>query len=422
MKNSITFPGFNECFKRLMSEQKLAEAVNLIHMLARQATDSGKFKGEILRLPELDAALIQIAELMRPQFPPAAAAGSAHACLVTEVYRTGGHRAILNSVCEEIPSHVIFTDVFDLVMTGKVSLQGLITPKALSSTTLNVDTLIEKVRGTVNLLNALSPKRIWLFNHHSDVVAILAAIIFDCGRRSVFVHHGDHDPALGATIGFPAHFDMTDELLENCASIGLSPSRLALHTRPAGHRAPAVESDLVVATAGSINKFIGSMRGMQYPEVVRTILQHPRVSDFHHVGEVPEPYVAEFKAFLASSGIDPERMKFAGQVPRVSDHLLSVGANVYLSSFPLGAGTTTAEVQSAGIPVVHFDPSQDEKPLCAIASVYASPELMWSQLQAIHPILDRVAEHWDSFSDCAHRKYAESFSREALISQLEVLR
>ncbi len=51
MKNSITFPGFVECFQRLMSERKHAEAVNLIHMLARQATDSGKFKGEILRLP-----------------------------------------------------------------------------------------------------------------------------------------------------------------------------------------------------------------------------------------------------------------------------------------------------------------------------------------------------------------------------------
>lgn len=422
MKNSITFPGFVECFQRLMSERKHAEAVNLIHMLARQATDSGKFKGEILRLPELDAALIEIANLMRPLFPPAPAAGSEHVCLVTEVYKTGGHRTILNSVCEEIPSHVIFTDVFDLVMAGKVSLQGLVTPKALSSITLNPDTLLEKVRGTVNLLNSLSPKRVWLFNHHSDVVAILAALVFDGGRRSVFVHHGDHDPALGATISFPVHFDMTDELLENCASIGLKPSRLALHTRPASHRAPAIESDLVVATAGSINKFMGSMRGIQYPEVVRTILQHPRVTDFHHIGEVPAPYVAEFKAFLASAGIDPERMKFAGQVPRVSDHLLSVGANVYLSSFPLGAGTTSAEVQSAGIPVIHFDPSQDEKPLCAIASVYASPELMWSELKSLHPIVDRVTGHWKSFSDAACQKYLDSFSRKALLSQLEVLR
>ena len=423
MKNSLSINGFNDKFERLMSEGCLAEAVNLICNVAHQMTASAKFKGVSLRLPELDSGLVRIANLMRPEFAAASAPRAEHACLVTEVYMTGGHRTVLNSVCEEIPSHVIFTDLFDRIAAGNNRLQGLITAKALSSVTLNSDSVIQKVRSTVHLLNALSPKRVWIFNHHEDAIVLLAALIFDFGRRSVFVHHCDHDPALGATIKFPVHLDFTEEMLQNCASIGLEPLPLALYTPSARQRVAYAGGDLVVATAGSLKKFTGSLWGMQYRDVVRTVLQHPRVTAFHHIGAVRDEYIAEFRAYLESSGLDPERMIFAGQVPRVSDYILSVGAQVYLSSFPLGAGATTAEVQSAGLPVIYyFDPNQQEMPLGAIASIYASPQLEWHELSDLHPALDLVVEHWSVYSDAAQCKYAESSSPEVFRKQIEGLR
>jgi hypothetical protein len=422
MKNSLSISGFNDQFEQLMSQSRLAEAVNLICIAAQQTMTSGEFRGVCLRLPELDSGLVRIANLMRPEFAAAPAPRAEHTCLVTEVYVTGGHRTILNSVVEEIPSHVIFTDLFDGITAGKTKLRGLISAKALSSITLNSDDFIQKVRSAVHLLNALSPKRVWIFNHHQDAIVLLAALIFDGGRRSVFVHHCDHDPALGATIKFPVHLDLTEELLQNCASIGLEPLPLAIYTPSARQRVAHAGGDLVVASAGSFKKFNGSLRGMQYRDVVRVVLQHPRVTTFHHIGAVSEPYIAEFRAYLESSGLDPQRMKFAGEVPRVSDYVLSVGAQVYLSSFPLGAGATTAEVQSAGLPVIYFDPNQQEMPLCSIASVYASPQLEWRELSDIHPALDQVVEHWSLYSDAAQRKYAESSSREVFLKQLESLR
>lgn len=359
---------------------------------------------------------------MRSEFPAPQAVRAAHACLVTEVYKTGGHRTILNSICNEIKSHVIFTDLFNGISDGKVKLEGMVTPSALSSITLNSGALIEKVRSTVNLLNSLSPKRVWLFNHHQDVVAILAALIFDGGRRSVFVHHCDHDPGLGATIKFPVHLDFTDELLENCASIGLNSSRLALYAQRARHRAPAPVSSLTVATAGSITKFIGTLRGIKYRDVVIRILQHPRVNAFHHIGEVEETFASELRATVATHGIDPGRLLFAGQVNNVSDYVLSVGAHVYLSSFPIGAGATSAEIQSAGVPIIYFEPCKQEMPLCAVTSTYASPTLAWAQLDNLDIILDRLSSEWPSYSEAAIKKYTESFCRDVFLKQIERLR
>lgn len=422
MNNSLSISGFSETFEPLITENRLPEAVSFIFNLAHEIFTRGEYKGVCLRLPELDAGLIQLSNLMRSNTEEAPAPGTTHVCLVTEVYLTGGHRTVLNSICEEIPCHVIFTDLFERITTGKIPLNGLITPKALSSITLNPDSLIGKIQSAVQLLNSLSPKRVWLFNHHQDVVSLLAALIFDAGRRSIFVHHCDHDPGLGATIKFPVHLDFTEELLHSCASIGLDPSLLALYMRSASRRANHQGAHLVVVTAGSHSKFTGTMRGIKYRDVVRTLLHHRRVSIFHHIGAVSDQYIAEFKAFLANSGIDPERMIFAGQVLSVSDYALSVGAQVFLSSFPLGGGATTSEIQSAGIPVVYFDPNQQEKPLCSIASVYASPELEWRQLEDLHFILDKLFQDWDVFSDAAFRRYDKSYSRKVFLRQLEGLK
>jgi hypothetical protein len=422
VKNSLSISGFSDICDRLIGENRIDEAIEFIRNVAHETLISGRFKGTHIRIPELDRKIVDIAKLLTPRFASPNQVSNEHVCLVTEIYQTGGHRQILNSVAEEIPCHVIFSDLLDRIALGKTKLQGLVTPKALSSLTINSGDLLSKVITIVNLLNSISPKRVWILNHHQDVVILIAALIFDNGRRSIFVHHCDHDPGLGATIDFPVHLDLTDELLDNCVSIDLKASRLALYGAPASRRAHFATSPLVIATAGSMNKFKGTMMGIQYPEVVSTILMHPAVGTFHHIGEVRDDYVSEFRNYLSSCGIDPNRMQFAGQVPRVSDHLLSIGARAYLSSFPLGAGTTTAEVQSAAIPVMYFNSKQKQMPLCSGASVFASPELEWNLLEDIHPILDMLTNDWNTFSNESYKKYTESSSRQVFLRQLETLR
>ena len=126
MQNSVSIEGFSDRLKGLINERNLGQAIDLVCALAHQTVVSENHKGFALRLPELDAAIVQIADLMRPMFPAAFPACTEHVCLATEVYPTGGHRQIINSVCEEIPSHIMFTDLFGRIVSRKVNLEGLI--------------------------------------------------------------------------------------------------------------------------------------------------------------------------------------------------------------------------------------------------------------------------------------------------------
>ena len=419
MRNSLLINDFPDTFSQLLLEERHSDAINLIFNIAHQVVGSGKFKGHVNRLPELDAAISQLAALMREDGDCPSLVEDVHVCIATEIYNTGGHGQAMNAVCNEIDSHIIFSDLFGQIVSGVKKLDNIVTPKALSSITVNSGTLLHKVRSLVNLLKAIKPKHVWLFNHHQDVVIVLAALLFDQGRRTIFVHHCDHDPGLGATIRFPHHLDFTSELMENCGSIGLNTSPISLYTKPPGGKAISIGSGLTVATAGRVNKFTGSMGGIEYRELVKEVLSHPSVSAFHHIGSVEQSYVADLKSYLGNTGVNPDRLKFAGEVPDISDFLISSGVNLYWSSFPLAAGSTTAEAQGAGIPVAFFDQSLNtELPLCAVESIYASPDLKWSCLEDIPRVLETARNDWKRLSEAATRKYEECFSREAFCNHL----
>ena len=424
MRNSLSIDGFAEGFGQLMSADRLADAVNLIFTVAHEVVTSRRFRGISLRLPELDAALIRIADRVREQLPSEPQpARNCHVSLVTEVYNTGGHRSIINSVSQELNNHIFFTDIFDRIHTGKTKLRGLITDSALSVSTISGDNNLAKIRHVVELLNSISPKKVWLFCHHQDVVAILAALIFDGGKRTVFVHHCDHEPALGSTINFPVHFDFTDELLENCTSIGLQPIPLALFCRTASSRAQSCNQErLILATAGSFNKFQGELDGTSYRDLLKTLLCHPAVERIHHIGEISQASQNEILNHLAAAQAHPDRLVFSGQVPNVSDYALEHGVNCYFSSFPIGGGTVTAEIQSAGIPIIYRDPATAQQlPLVAVESIFASRELKWKKLQDFEYIIPLLINRWQEFSDLAYKKFSESFSREVFALQVKRL-
>jgi hypothetical protein len=251
---------------------------------------------------------------------------------------------------------------------------------------------------------------------------LLAALIFDDGRRTIFVHHCDHEPALGASIKFPIHYDFSHEILNNCNSIGLKSFPLALYTQAANQRVNFNETKLIVFTAGSLGKFQGKKAGISYKDVVKTILSNPNVNEYHHIGEFSLEFAADLKNELIEAGIDPTRFNFSGRVLSISDYALSIDANVYFSSFPVGGGATTAEVQSAGIPVLFFDSNHIEMPLCSISSVYGSIDLEWCYLEQIHPLLDKVFVNWEFFSDLSFQKYNEISSKEIFLDQIDSLR
>lgn len=62
-----------------------------------------------------------------------------------------------------------------------------------------------------------------------------------------------------------------------------------------------------------------------------------------------------YRKEAAAAGIDPERLVFAGRVPRVEDHLARYRlADLFLDTWPYNAHTTAADALLAGLPVVTY--------------------------------------------------------------------
>jgi hypothetical protein len=304
------------------------------------------------------------------------------------------------------------------LIAGQTNLNHLISTKALSSSILIGDDLLIKINNLLRLIYAISPKRIWLLGHHQDVITILAALIFDNGKRSAFIHHCDHDPALGATIKFAEHLDCSEELTTECSLIGLQSRFIPILAEPSKSRVKFLGDQLVIASSGAIHKFKGSIDGIEYCSVIKTALEHPAVKCFHHIGTVDEDFKYYLRQYIQVAGLNPEKIIFPGQVSSLTEYMLNENINTYISSFPISGGTTVGEVQSAGIPVLYFDPSKYDTPLLSVYSVYASPELQWGELVQIKKILFSILDQWQSFSDKAFNFYQEKFSREKFINEI----
>ncbi len=62
---------------------------------------------------------------------------------------------------------------------------------------------------------------------------------------------------------------------------------------------------------------------------------------------------ANLRAEAAARGVDPDRLVFAGRVPRVEDHMARYRqADLFLDTFPYNAHTTAADALLAGLPVL----------------------------------------------------------------------
>ena len=99
MRNSLLINDFPDTFSQLLLEERHSDAINLIFNIAHQVVGSGKFKGHVNRLPELDAAISQLAALMREDGDCPSLVEDVHVCIATEIYNTGGHGQAMNAVC-----------------------------------------------------------------------------------------------------------------------------------------------------------------------------------------------------------------------------------------------------------------------------------------------------------------------------------
>lgn len=277
--------------------------------------------------------------------------------LATELYRTGGHSAVIEDLVRtnrfgpnivviltdvsQSADPSIITERFGSTVTGEVAPAG---------------NLADKLRWTVARLYALRPHRLILFNHHHDAVAIAAAQS-TLADETVFYHHADHQLCLGVTLEHTLHVDPHTMGFHNCREIlgvrqnvfwPLVVEDLGVQKLAAEQRAP-----LRTCSSGSAIKFELDYK-YQYVDLIPQLLA--RTGGTHcHIGPLSEGALHKLHVGLAKLSVPRDRFVHIPWVSSVWRALQVQQIDLYLASFPLGGGRVALEVMGAGVPIVGHD-------------------------------------------------------------------
>lgn len=367
-----------------------------------------------LYYPRFDGQIERLAGVLAARQAPATVCVTRenHLIIATELYRIGGHSKVVEEVARELTNPVlVLTDLFGHRARQPRQWDWIERHYDMAQVAdLPSGTLWQRAEALHDFARRLQPRSIWYFNHHQDPVPFVATLGLPRPHK-VLVHHCDHNPSLGATLGGLVHVDITDKLQQICsAHLGRETELLRLYVADRGARtfASVAGTDYSVVTAGRSGKFA---RGgpLALSRLVATTLATLQ-GRHYHVGPLDEAWSTEIAATLHGQGLDPARFVALGAVPSLWQALQQIDAAVYIGSAPVSGGRGAVEAQGCGLPVLPFTGFEPGS-LLADYSSYADIALGWSDLPALAARLRTLGDRHAALSRQARAFYEEEFSR-----------
>jgi hypothetical protein len=321
--------------------------------------------------------------------------------LATELYRTGGHTAVL----EDLIKIKAFPGKPTIVLTNTLGTADI---DAIHQRFRAYDVAIHCAPGgaleqrllwTLKTLRQLRPSTLVLFNHHEDSVAIAAAQP-QLAAQTVFYHHADHHLCLGVTLPYDLHADPSPMGYHNCRdALRLSnnvywPLTAEDRGHPGTHRRSLTAGErLRTCSAGTRNKFEQPYR-FDYADVVPRILAATNGSHVH-IGLLSESTLERIAAGMRRASIPADRLTYIEWVPSLWQALQDERVDVYIGSFPITGSRSIVEALGSGTPVVghqsylsRFHGGADM--LYPQAAAWRTPDDLCGHLAGLTP--DRVRE------------------------------
>ena len=276
--------------------------------------------------------------------------------IVTKLQKSGGHTRVIEEFIKANPGgqHAILSTEMD----GRSDVEYLM--KGLAQQANIVFEQVPKVNYQQRLtwlqkrLLTIHPKRVYLFNHHQDSVAV-AAIQPEMKLDASFYHHGDHHLCLGVYLSHLEHIDPHPMGYHNCRDVlGIDNTYIPLTADDKGDRPadwPFLHGEvLTTCTAAKSNK-IEIPYFVSYLELVPKLLKATGGRHIH-IGRLTPWALFNIRLGLKRYGIQPDRFIYTPWVPSVWKALHDFRVDLYVASFPYGGGLTLIEAMGAGIPVV----------------------------------------------------------------------
>ena len=274
--------------------------------------------------------------------------------LATELYRAGGHSAVIGDLVRTGrfgPRTVLL--LTDTLETADPAIAAERFGSLVESEIAPAGSLVDKLRWTSERLLALRPRRLILFNHHYDSVAVAAAQP-GVADEVVFYHHGDHQLCLGVTLAHTLHVDPHAVGFHNCREAhGLTKNVFwPLIVDDLGAPGPFIDHSTALRTcsSGSSNKFELDYK-YKYVDLVPRLLACTGGTHVH-IGPLSDTALGQLYAGLDAVMVPRDRFVHVPWVQSVWRALQQQRVDVYLASFPLGGGRVAIEAMGAGIPMI----------------------------------------------------------------------
>jgi hypothetical protein len=307
----------------------------------------------------LDDLIPYLARALRFEGAPQTKSNANVCILATQFHATGGHTRVARDFAAGLGPNEKPLLILTNTWNGEVKYRGLLQTASVGKMQsvlgerafllLSAETLVEKTLELYMMLKATRPTRIVLMCHPFDIVAIVATWPF----RDVveFVHHCDHILALGASLPYSAHVDVTYTCYCACRANGVDAVYAGMTSATVGSPLRTRDtSRLRMSTCGDQHKYGGSAR-YHWTDYAVAALRQPGV-EMLHIGEMSQACQAEVHQALSAAGLDPERYVFAGPKPSLPQALADNDIDIYLSSYPAPGGKANLEAMVAGVPVI----------------------------------------------------------------------
>lgn len=295
---------------------------------------------------------------------PSLAGSGGVVCLATELYEDGGHTGLIGDCVRALdaPAHVVLTDLHgghrDGVSPRIVERLG-VEPAAVS--VLSGPGLDARGRELFVTLRALRPRRLLLFHHPHDPLAVLAAQP-EVAPAAWLVHHADATPSFGLHVPGVRVIELHEPGVALSQLLGRLPFLLPLTAPDPGPRPLAFLSRgrVVTASCGTAWKFAPA-GAYDYPETVAELLE--ATGGWHvHVGAMDEALRARLRAAIASRGIAAERLEHVPWTASLARTLWERQCDVYVASFPVDGARARVDALASGTAYLWHDTRPDRDP------------------------------------------------------------
>ena len=376
-------------------------ALRLVHDFVERIVTEPICTAQVFASRNLDELCLRIghrnlASLIAPQFDrwPDRKDGPIVVYLVSRLQRSGGHSRLVQDFIRAQPgkAHLILStgvggpsdeDYFSKVYAGNARVQFMTAPhKSLQS----------RLTWVQSMLAFSQPEHTYLLNHHQDCVAA-AALVPEHGLKGSFLHHGDHHLCLGVHLDHLTHVDLHSMGYHYCRDVLSVDNRYLPLTFEDKHFAPvqtefADGGHLTTATVARFNK-------IEIPYYVSYLDTIPRVLKVTggrhiHIGKLTPWGLRAMRARMRKHGVAEDRLIYIEWTPSVWKSLQEHAVDVYIASFPYGAGLTLIEALGAGVPVIMHQ-HMYSRVLSALELAYpeafswADPEDLLAHLAALVP-------------------------------------